>query len=387
MSLFRRGEIWYASYSLPGGRRIKESLGTSDKRLATELHDKRKAELWRVDRLGDFPDVTFDDACMRWLEEKAEKKSLKDDRSRMAFWLAHFEGVRLKDVTEQKIYSAVNKMSNCKQLEIWKIKAAVAQKNGEPAPVYSAKPVTTSTKAKHLALMKAILRAAERDWKWLEKAPVIKIPSVRNKRVRWLEKEEAKRLIDECPEPLKSVVKFALATGLRKSNIMNLEWQQIDMQRRVAWVNPEDSKSNRAIGVALNDTACKVLRDQIGKHHKWVFVHTTAAKRADGTSTPAVRKMRIDSKTSWLSACRRAGIEDFRFHDLRHTWASWLIQSGVPLSVLQEMGGWESIEMVRRYAHLAPNHLTEHARKIDDIFGDDVPNMSHSIIMEEIKKA
>ncbi|EHK7994753.1 site-specific integrase [Salmonella enterica subsp. enterica serovar Taksony] len=387
MSLFRRGEIWYASYSLPGGRRIKESLGTSDKRLATELHDKRKAELWRVDRLGDFPDVTFDDACMRWLEEKAEKKSLKDDRSRMAFWLAHFEGVRLKDVTEQKIYSAVNKMSNRKQLEIWKIKAAVAQKNGKPAPVYSAKPVTTSTKAKHLALMKAILRTAERDWKWLEKAPVIKIPSVRNKRVRWLEKEEAKRLIDECPEPLKSVVKFALATGLRKSNIMNLEWQQIDMQRRVAWVNPEDSKSNRAIGVALNDTACKVLRDQIGKHHKWVFVHTTAAKRADGTSTPAVRKMRIDSKTSWLSACRRAGIEDFRFHDLRHTWASWLIQSGVPLSVLQEMGGWESIEMVRRYAHLAPNHLTEHARKIDDIFGDDVPNMSHSIIMEEIKKA
>ncbi|HCA3873156.1 TPA: site-specific integrase [Salmonella enterica subsp. enterica serovar Minnesota] len=387
MSIFRRGEIWYASYSTPGGKRIKESLGTSDKRLATELHDKRKAELWRVDRLGDFPDVTFDDACMRWLEEKAEKKSLKDDRSRMAFWLAHFEGVRLKDVTEQKIYSAVNKMSNRKQLEIWKIKAAVAQKNGEPAPVYSAKPVTTSTKAKHLALMKAILRAAERDWKWLEKAPVIKIPSVRNKRVRWLEKEEAKRLIDECSEPLKSVVKFALATGLRKSNIMNLEWQQIDMQRRVAWVNPEDSKSNRAIGVALNDTACKVLRDQIGKHHKWVFVHTTAAKRADGTSTPAVRKMRIDSKTSWLSACRRAGIEDFRFHDLRHTWASWLIQSGVPLSVLQEMGGWESIEMVRRYAHLAPNHLTEHAKQIDSIFSDDVPNMSHMENKEGIKEA
>ncbi|WP_252389349.1 site-specific integrase, partial [Escherichia coli] len=91
--------------------------------------------------------------------------------------------------------------------------------------------------------------------------------------------------------------------------------------------------------------------------------------------------------SSWLSACRRAGIEDFRFHDLRHTWASWLIQSGVPLSVLQEMGGWESIEMVRRYAHLAPNHLTEHARKIDDIFGDNVPNMSHSGIMEDIKKA
>ena len=54
-----------------------------------------------------------------------------------------------------------------------------------------------------------------------------------------------------------------------------------------------------------------------------------------------------------------------------------IIQSGVPLSVLQEMGGWESIEMVRRYAHLAPNHLTEHAKQIDSIFSDDVPNMSH----------
>lgn len=69
---------------------------------------------------------------------------------------------------------------------------------------------------------------------------------------------------------------------------------------------------------------------------------------------------------------------DFRFHDLRYTWASWLIQSGVPPSVLWEMGGWESIEMVRRYAHLAPNHLTEHARQIDSIFEEDVPNMSHT---------
>ncbi len=195
--------------------------------------------------------------------------------------------------------------------------------------------------------------------------------------MRWngtrdLQKNQAKRLIDESPELLKSVVKFALVTVLRKSNIINLEWQQIDMQRQVARVNPEDSKSNRAIGVALNDTASKVLRDQTGKHHKCVCTYK-AAKRADGTSTPAVRKMHIDSKTAWLSACCRAGVENFRFHDLRHTWASRLIPSGVPLSVLQEMGGWESREMVRRYAHLAPNHLTEHARKIDDIFGDNVP--------------
>lgn len=387
MSIFRRGEIWYASYSLPGGKRIKESLGTADKRQAQELHNKRKAELWRVGRLGDFPDVSFEEACLRWLEEKADKKSLDSDKSRSEFWLIHFEGMRLKDITEAKIYAAVSRMQNRKAKEIWQSKVEAAKRRGMDVPVFEPKPVTTATKAKHLAMMKALLRAAERDWKWLEKAPVIKVPAVRNKRVRWLEHDEAKRLIDECPDPLKSVVKFALATGLRRSNIINMEWQQIDMQRRVAWVNPEDSKSNRAIGVALNDTACKVLRDQIGNHHKWVFVHLKSGYRADGTSTPAVRKMRVDDGRAWNAACKRAGIEDFRFHDLRHTWASWLIQSGVPLSVLQEMGGWESIEMVRRYAHLAPIHLTEHARQIDSIFADDVPNMSHSGNHEEAKEA
>ena len=76
----------------------------------------------------------------------------------------------------------------------------------------------------------------------------------------------------------------------------------------------------------------------------------------------------------WLSV---GSVEVFRFHDPRHTWPSWLIQSGVPLSVLQEIGGWESIEMVRRYAHLAPNHLTEHAKQSDSIFGVDVPSLSH----------
>ncbi|EGT5207343.1 site-specific integrase [Cronobacter sakazakii] len=141
------------------------------------------------------------------------------------------------------------------------------------------------------------------------------------------------------------------------------------------------------MGVALNDTACRVLREQIGNHHKWVFVHTKAGNRPDGTVTDQVRKMRVDDQRAWNSACRRAGIEDFRFHDLRHTWASWLIQAGVPLSVLQEMGGWESIEMVRRYAHLAPNHLTEHARQIDSILGFCVPNMSHTGNKEDLKEA
>jgi len=385
MPLFRRGEIWYADFTDPEGKRVKQSLGTKEKRQAQELHDKLKAEMWRMSKLGDFPSVTFSDACLRWLEEKASKKSLDDDKGRMGFWLIHFQNVLLKDITEAKIYQAVSKMVNRKARENWEAKAGALVKRGEDPGIYKDVAVSTSTKAKHLALMKAIMRAAEREWKWIEKSPVIKVPQERGRRVRWLEKHEAVRLIDECPEPLRSTVVFALATGLRRSNIINLQWQDVDLQKKVAWVHPDESKSGRAIGVALNDTACRVLRDQIGNHKKWVFVHRKQSTLPTGQKTELVRKLRVDSNTAWRLALTRAGIDNFRFHDLRHTWASWLVQAGVPLTVLQEMGGWESIEMVQRYAHLAPRHLSAHAKQIDAIFSDNVPNSSHSDNLEMLR--
>ena len=184
--------------------------------------------------------------------------------------------------------------------------------------------------------MRSLLRAAANEWGWIKTTPVIKTKKPVSKRIRWLTKDEANRLIDCMPDSIRPVVTFALSTGLRRSNILDLEWTQVDMQ---------------------------------GKRSRWVFVHTKAGTRPDGTKTPAVRKMRTDDNTAWRIGLNRAGITDFRFHDLRHTWASWLIQAGVPLSALQEMGGWESIEMVQRYAHLAPNHLTGHARQIDSILG------------------
>jgi integrase len=215
------------------------------------------------------------------------------------------------------------------------------------------------------------------EWKWLENPLNLKVKKDRAGRVRWLSHEEANRLVNCCSEPLKSVVKFALCTGLRRSNIVNLEWSQVDLNRRVAWIHAENSKSGRAIGVPLNSIACEILRNQVGNHHLYVFVHTKAKNRADGSMTEPVRKMRVDDNTGFRNALNRAGIENFRFHDLRHTWASWLIQSGVPLSDLKTMGGWESLEMVFRYAHLAPEHLTAHAEHIDKILGDRVSKTSH----------
>ncbi|WP_144276447.1 site-specific integrase, partial [Cronobacter sakazakii] len=149
-----------------------------------------------------------------------------------------------------------------------------------------------------------------------------------------------------------------------------------DLEKKMAWMHPDETKAGNAIGVPLNETACQILEKQKGKHKRWVFVHTTPAYRNDGTKTAAVRKMRTDSNKAWRGALKRAGISNFRFHDLRHTWASWLVQSGVSLLALKEMGGWETLEMVQRYAHLSAGHLSEHASKIDTILNRNVTNMA-----------
>lgn len=380
MSIKLRYGVWHCDFVSPSGKRIRRSLETSDKRQAQELHDQLKAEAWRVEKMGDYPSVTFDDACLRWLQEKEHKKSLDDDKTKIEYFLEFFSGKLLSSITETDILKATSGMINRKHKEVWEIKAASAKKKGTKIAPYKPKPATQATKDRYLAFLRSLFRAAVNDWKWIGKSPTIKVRQKKEIRVRWLTKEEATTLIQCMPDVMKPVVMFALATGLRRSNILNLEWTQIDLQRKVAWIHPEDTKGGKAIGVALNETACRVLRMQIGKHQQYVFVHTEAWHRADGSPTEKVRKMRVDDNTAWNTGLRRAGITNFRFHDLRHTWASWLVQAGVPLTALQEMGGWESIEMVQRYAHLAPNHLVEHARRIDEAMGINGTNMAHALI-------
>lgn len=380
MSIKLRYGVWHCDFVSPSGKRIRRSLETSDKRQAQELHDQLKAEAWRIEKLGDYPSVTFDDACLRWLQEKEHKKSLDDDKTKIEYFLEFFSGRLLSSITETDILKATSGMINRKHKEVWEIKAASAKKKGSKIAPYKPKPATQATKDRYLAFLRSLFRAAVNDWKWIGKSPTIKVRQKKEIRVRWLTKEEATTLIQCMPDVMKPVVMFALATGLRRSNILNLEWTQIDLQRKVAWIHPEDTKGGKAIGVALNETACRVLRMQIGKHQQYVFVHTEAWHRADGSPTEKVRKMRVDDNTAWNTGLRRAGITNFRFHDLRHTWASWLVQAGVPLTALQEMGGWESIEMVQRYAHLAPNHLVEHARRIDEAMGINGTNMARALI-------
>ena len=113
-----------------------------------------------------------------------------------------------------------------------------------------------------LEVLRAILRRAHREWDWIGSVPVIRMLPEPKRRVRWLTKEEARRLLYELPAHLEALARFSLATGLRKSNVVELEWSQVDLHRCVAWIHPDQAKARRAIAVPLNDDAMAVLRTQ-----------------------------------------------------------------------------------------------------------------------------
>ena len=171
------------------------------------------------------------------------------------------------------------------------------------------------------------------------------------RRIRFLTQEDAQRLLQALPEHLADMAAFSLATGLRAANVTGLQWSQVDLTRKLAWVHPDQAKARRAIAVPLNAEAMVLVQKQLGKHATHVFSYK---------GKPIIQV----STKAWYAALERADIRDFRWHDLRHTWASWHVQNGTPLFALQELGGWESAEMVRRYAHLAADHLAPYAERL-----------------------
>jgi integrase len=329
MALYKRGAIWWIRFTSPEGRQIRKSAQTTDKQQAQEFHDQLKADSWRWRKLGEKPRYRWETAVERWLTEKTrEKASLVDFVSILRWLHPHLYGKYLDEIKRDVLDSVTQA----------KLDEGVAN----------------ATVNRVLQVLRAILRRAEREWEWLDRAPAVRLLPELKRRVRWLSREEADRLLRELPEHLGAMMRFTLATGLRQGNVVGLEWSQIDLSRHCAWVHADQAKAGKAIPVPLNREAIEVLRRQMGKHHTRVFTYK---------GQPVTKA----NNYAWRKALKRAGIRNFRWHDLRHTWASWHIQLGTPLYVLQELGAWAGPEMVQRYAHLSSDHLSVYARRLDKL--------------------
>lgn len=194
-----------------------------------------------------------------------------------------------------------------------------------------------------------------------------------SERDRWLSKEEADRLLAVCPPHLAAVVQFALSTGCRAREILGLEWSRVDLKRQTAWIN--QTKNGTPRGVPLNKSALLVLQQQVGKHPQFCFTYEGSPIRYNITNS------------AWITALKRAGLEDFRFHDLRHTWASWHRQSGTSCDELKELGGWKTRSMVDRYAKFATEHLAKAANRLDHFGENNVIEMSRFCHVHQEKRA
>jgi len=324
MALYKRRNVWWINIR-HGGRRIQQTTGTQDRIAAQKYHDTLKAELWKHGKLQEKPKRTWKEAVVRWFSEMQHKRSLSDDRSHIKWldkYLSHFY---LVDITKD----VVDEIAKAKEAD-------------------GVKPATVN---RIMTLVRAILRKAANEWEWIDKAPLVKMRKVENKRIRWITRDEVARLLATLPSHLSAMTAFSLATGLRQSNVTNLKWQDVDLVRCHALIHPDQAKTKKAIPVPLNKDAIAVLRSQLGKHPEYVF--TYQGNRIIQCNTKA-----------WRTALKRAEIKNFRWHDLRHTWASWHVQQGTSLQELQILGSWASFDMVLRYAHLSSDHLKNAAERI-----------------------
>ena len=335
MPIYRRGNVWWYNITLKG-KNHRGSCRTENEQEALEFHDRYKSDLWRERVVKDARKRSVAEAIDRFLKEHEHKRSYSDDQRYANWWKEQFASAQVKlldDVTPDLVMDI---------------------RDDELMRETSRGPISKATVNRKLAFLRSVLNAAAREWLWIEKAPKVKLLPGELERRRFLEPDEVVRLIEKLPRPYADMALLAVSTGLRQANVFKLRWGQINMARKIATFPDEVMKNGLPFSCALNETAMSVIRKWIGQHDEFVFTK-------DGLP---VREL---PSRMWAKAVSDAGLVDVRWHDLRHTWASLLRQSGVDLADLQEMGGWESGVMVQRYAHLNVDHLAGKAAVMDGL--------------------
>jgi len=327
---------WYV-YIYTNGKRYRQAVGPS-LRDARALEGKWLAEV----REGKFFDVKrrcqttlgeFAPRFKKWSE--THKRSFKRDKLSVDHLLTRFKGVCLDKITPDM----VEKYAQDRLLGA----LSFSKTKKRPTP----RAVNIETKCLYRMLNLAV------NWGLIAQSPLkgkIRFLKEPEGRVRYLTPEEIVRLLDSCAKHLRPIVRLALATGMRRGEILGLLWSEVSLERGVITLSGERTKTERSRSIPLNQDAREVLKGAEQKRVEkcdLVFHHRRGrAPRAYGSI-----------KTSWKSACKRAGLTNLRFHDLRHCFASALVMRGAPLLAVKELLGHATLAMTARYSHLAPEAL------------------------------
>lgn len=332
MGIFKKGDNWYIDYYIKG-RRKRKKIGPS-KKLALQVLNDVKLKIVKKEYLGVYEEkkISFKDFSKQYLEYSKANKAFstynRQDRISINRLKPYFKEKYIFEITPQMI-------------ECYKAKRL--------------KTVSPASVNRELATLKNMFTMAIK-WRYLKTNPSKEVKSLKEPpgRVRYLKPEEVKALYESCAGYLKSIVVTALNTGMRKGELQELKWANVDFRnQKITVIN---AKNNESRIIPINKTLYNELHP-LSKSSKGEYIFSDRNGRPYG-----------DIKKSFLKALEKAKINDFRFHDLRHTFGSYLVMQGVDLKTVQQILGHKDIRMTMRYAHLSPEYVQKAVETLDSLW-------------------
>ena len=326
----RSGGVWWTCIRHEG-RKIQKSLETTDRKLAQSIEAKIRTEIvkgkYYESLIGE--NKTFKDMMDKFMNEHAPKVSRQMQRcysSYLKHLISFFGDSTLLSISRKRIssYKVLRKAEG-------------------------AKPATIN---RELAMFSKAFNLAVNEWEWLRKNPVSKVPKEKenNKRGRWLTHDDESRVVKYCPKWLRDIVVFALNTGLRQDELLSLEWSRVSFTRETIIINK--TKNGKPRTVSLNQIAISILNQKA--EEKIRSMKNLVFSTCNGTKI-----LPSNLRRAFYCALNKAKIENFKFHDLRHSFATRLAQNGIALYKIAKLIGHEDIRMTQRYAHHCPESLRD----------------------------
>lgn len=331
MGIFRIKDRWYIDYYYHG-RRIRKSVG--NKRDARNVLSTIKADILREEYgFRNKPEIRFEKFAKEYVEyAKVNKKSWERDVITLSHLMPHLKGIMLSRITPKDIESY--KLARLRQ-------------------------VKSSTVNRELTLIKFMFSLAVK-WKYVNSNPVKEVRFLKEQEfiIRVLNNTEARNIIKFASPRLKPVIIIGLNTGMRKGEILNLRWNDIDFDKKFIFI--KESKSGRTRIVPMSslviDTLRKIKKEQIHEN-EYVFYD------------PQTKDCKMKIRSPFKSARNKAGMKNLRFHDLRHSAATWMVEAGIDLVTVKEILGHSNIETTLRYAHPTPENKLKAIRVLEEVLG------------------
>lgn len=334
----RRGSPhWWIRYADGYGRIHRNSTGTTSKKLAREILAKQKvlvAENRHMD-VKKVPKTTFNELCDRYWKLDGKHKRMKGLSHMLEIWKKWFGNLPVKELNQQKVEKFLAERMEEKHL-------------------------SSATRNRHLAHLSSVFNRGK-EWGLITDNPAQGIKPLRENgaRTRFLDKDEIQLLLNAASKEFCPILTTALHTGMRKGEILNLMWSDVDFKNRLITVT--ESKSGKKRMIPMDNNLFETLRT-LPSRFKRGYVFPSPVK--DG-------KPRFGVQRQFSSAVKKAEIENIRFHDLRHTFASHLVMNGVDVVTVKELLGHASLTMTMRYTHLAPDHRLRAVKTLDSAYQTD----------------